>query len=253
MKEIQQQQQEQYKFEEFEEYINLYTIVPAGKGDSLTLLQFLADQIQGGHFSKNPSIIIAGEGASTLAIAMANSIFSQDVRHYDANCIQGTRELIHFYGESKLDSVHIISNIEKLGNENILWNFLTHRVYRFCANYDGQLSEYIYLNGVIILTAKDITKVREYIIDAANFKVVLEPYSQEQLEMIIRQRLKFSGIYEQNKEVIMTIFEYSYGSLKRIIEILRICVMLVSQEGKDCLTLELLQKAVNMAYLPPDL
>ncbi len=252
MKKI-EHQQEQYKFEEFEQHINLFNTVPAGNGKSIMLLKNIAEASLSDYFDKKPSILIAGEGAESLAVAFGNSILSDDIRQCDARCFMSTKELIYFYGESKFDSVHIISNIEKMSNDNIVWNFLQHRVYRFSLSFDGQLCEYVHLNGHLILTANDVKKVSQSIIDTVGFKVVLEHYTQEQLEMIVRQRLKFCAIdYGNDDEVITTILEYACGGIARIIEILRLCVLLVQQEGKSKLTLDLVQKAVNLAYLPPD-
>ncbi len=248
MKEIQQQQMQQYKFEEFEQHVNLYNIIPAGDRKSLDLLRSITDGIQSGYFDKTPSVLIVGDGSMALAIAFANTICSDDIRQCDAKCFMGTREMIYFYGDSRFDSVHIIGNIDKMSSDNIVWNFIKHRVYKFSLSFDGRLSEYVYLNGHLILTATDITKVSQPIVDAVDFKIILEPYTDEQLEMLVQQRLKFCGI-GYDTEVIPTILEYFYGGLKGIIDMLRICVLLVSQEGKDCLTLELVEKARAMAFL----
>ncbi len=248
-----EQQQDQYKFEEFDQHINLFNIVSAGNGKSITLLRNIAEASLSDYFDKKPSILIVGEDASNLAVAFGNTILADDIRQCDARCFMSTKELIYFYGESKFDTIHIITNIEKMSNDNIVWNFLKHRVYRFSLSYDGQLSEYVHLNGHLILTANDVKKVSQSIIDTVGFKVVLEHYTQEQLEMIVRQRLRFCSIdFGNDNEVITTILEYACGGIARIIEILRICVLLVQQEGKNCLTLDIVQKAVNLAYLPPD-
>ncbi len=254
MEEIQQQQKEQYKFEEFEEHLNLFNIVPAGDGKSLDLLRVVTDGIQSGHFDKKPSILIAGDGSINFAIAMANTLCPQELKICDAHYLLTTKDQMDFFGETLPDTIHIIQRVEKMGiNESVLWNYLKNRFYKFKLSYDCRLVEYIYLNGMIIIVAQDIQKVSQAILDSTDFKVVIEPYSQKQIEMIVRQRLKFCGIYEQNNEVITTILEYACGGLKRIIEILRICVLLVSQEGKKCLTMELVQKAVNLAFLPSEL
>ena len=249
MDKIQQKQQEQYKFEEFEQHVNLYNFIPAGDGKSIVLLRNIAEASQAGHFDKNPSILISGIGAEALALAFANTVCSDDIRQCDARCFMGTKEMIYFYHESRFDSVHIISNIDKTSSDNIVWNFIKHKVYKFSLSFDGRLSEYVYLNGHLILTATDIKKVSQPIIDALDFKVVVDPYTEEQLEMIIKQRLKFCGI-RYDAEVITAMLEYFCGGLKGIIEVLRICVLLASQEGKYKLTQEHVEKAVGMAFLP---
>ena len=55
MKEIQQQKEQSYKFEEFEQHINLFNVVPSGKGNSIMLLRNIAEMSQCSYFDKKLS------------------------------------------------------------------------------------------------------------------------------------------------------------------------------------------------------
>lgn len=240
-------QQQQYTFDEFDQHISLWNIIPAGKGNSLVLLRKIVDGIQNGFSDKNPTLVIAGEGARTLGIAMANSICSEDIREISAKYLMGTKDQMEFYRESLFGTVHIISNPGQLGmNESVLWHFLRNRVYKF-TSFDRKNFEYIHAHGIFILIAKDIKLIPPSLISAVDFKVIIEPYTQQELELIVHQRLKFCGIFYGDEEMVLkTIIEYGNGQLNHIIDFLKICILMVRAESREELTMKIVERASKL-------
>jgi hypothetical protein len=239
------QQHQQYKYEEFDQHISLWATIPSGQGHSLVLLRKIVEGIQSGSFTRNPSIVIAGEGSRELAIATANTLCSSDIREIDAKFLFNTKNMVDFFSSSNFDSVHIILNIGSIGlSESVLWNFIKSREYKF-SRMDGSW-EIIHSHGSIILTSEQVKSISPRILKIADFKVIMEPWTQSQLELLVHQRLKFCGIdYGDNEEVLKTIIEYCQGEIWRIIDLLKICVLLAQSENQK-LTLRMVEKASKM-------
>ncbi len=242
MKETKQQQ---YKFDEFEQHVSLNNIIPAGNGKHIELLKYIAAGIQSGSFRINPSLLIVGEGAKTIGIALGNTICSEDIRKLDSKYFFGTQNQKDFFENSYCDTVHILSNIDKMGMfEGVLWHFLRLREYKFTGM--DKTFEILHVNGIIILTAKTITSISPPIINALDFKIKTEPYTQEQLEQIVSQRLKFCSIHYESENVLKAIVAKGSGELKQIIDLLKMCILLLEEEGKKTVTEEIVEKAVRL-------
>jgi len=240
-------EQQIYKFEEFGQHISLWNVIPAGQGNSLVLLRKIIDGIQGNSFSQIPSLLIAGEGAEIFSRAVANSLCSSDIREIDAKYLTTNQSQIQFFRDSLFETVNIVSSVGGLGlSESVLWHLIKNRVYKF-SSYDRKNFEYIHVNGMIIVCTKDIKLVPPQIIKAVDFKVIIEPYTQEQLELIVHQRLKFCGIdYGDDGEVLKTIIEYGNGQLSLIIDFLKICILMAQSESREKINLKLVQRASRL-------
>ncbi len=246
MKETQQEQT--YQFDEFDNHVNLWNLVSPGSGKCLDMLRHIEEGIHAANFYKSPTILIAGEECETFAMAMTNSLCVDDVRNCDGKYFNIIKNQMDFFDNSMDNTVHIMSNVEKMGmSESVLWDFIKKREHCFTIPLSGSFKKYIFLNGVLILTAKDIKRVSDTIKAEVNFVVVLEPYTREQLAMILKQRLQFCGInYGQNDEVLKAITEFGTGDHSIVIRFLRSCILVAETEGKDCLTLELVKKTAGM-------
>ena len=240
-----QQQHQQYKYEEFDEHISLWNCIPAGQGHSLVLLRKIVEGIQSGSFNRNPSIVIAGEGSRELAIATANTLCSP-AREIDAKFLYNTKNMVDFFSESLFDTVHIVENVGSIGlSESVLWNFLKSREYKF-SRMDGSW-EIIHSHGTIILISEQVKSISPRILKAVDFKVTLEPYTQEQLELLVHQKVKFCSVdYGNNGEVLKTIVEYGYGKLDLINDLLKICILLAQSENRNILTLKTVKQASKL-------
>jgi hypothetical protein len=236
---------QQYKLEEFDKHISLWNCIPAAQGNSLTLLRKIVNGIQSGNFARNPSLIIANEGAKELAIATANSLCSSDIREIESKYLFNVKTQIDYFSDSCFDTIHIIYSVNRIGlTESVLWQFIKNRGCKF-PMMDNSV-QHIHCHGVIIIVADEIKSIPLALIDAIDFKVIIEPYTQEQLELIVHQRLHFCGIdYGGDEEVLTTILEYCQGEIWRIKDLLKICVLL-AQEADGKLNVKLIERASKL-------
>ena len=86
--------------------------------------------------------------------------------------------------------------------------------------------------GWPVLTEKDINKVADPIVDAVDYIIEIEPYTQ-QLELIVLQRLKYCGVEYEKEEVLSQIVRGGDGQLKNIIKFLKLCITVMKSDGRD--------------------
>ena len=234
----------------FDETISLYNLLAGGSGKGIILLRKLVDQIQNDNYenvnsNSPPIILITGrEGKSVTAKSFLRALGIEETRQIQACFIEGESYLVAFFQNSNANIGYIIHHIEKLqeGLLSNLWQILEERKLRMFNFLSGQ-EEVHRINGIVILTSSDIKKVSQPVVDVINFVVQLEPYTQEQLELIVLQRLMCSGINYENEEVLKSVVEYGNRNLRDIIRFLRTCYILMRADGRDKLMLSDIEKA----------
>lgn len=240
------QQQQQYKYEEFDEHVSLYNCIPAGAGHSLVLLRKIIEGIQSGNFNRNPSLIIVGENAREMAVATANALCSPDIREIDSKLLFTTKNQMDFFSDSSYEVVHIICNVSKIGlSESVLWQFIKNREYKF--QMMDRSVQSIFCHGLIILTADEVKSIPSTLIQAVDFKATQEQFTQDQLELLVHQRLKFCGIdYLDDGKLLKLIVELGHSKLYLINYLLKICILLAQTEHNNNLSLRTVQRASKL-------
>ena len=229
--------------DDFEKYIHLWNLIPGGAGKGVILLKKLVDQIQYEGFykpiTKLPTILISGiEGKRTAAKALTNSFSIELDNCYEihASFLDSIQSRMFFH-DSIAFSAHIVHHIEQLNStsQSIVYRFLKDRRCEF-RDYFSKQYEYVHLNGMLILTTSNIDKVNKPILDAVDYIIELEPLSQEQLELVILQRLKFCDIGYESENILKEIIEYGNGQIKEIIKFLRTCQTITKADCRKFLT-----------------
>lgn len=236
--------------DEFESSVSLYNLLAGGKGKGIILLKKIVDQIQNDNYENvnsdsPPNILITGkEGKSITAIAFLRALGVQEIRQIQACFIEGDSYLVAFFQNSNANIGYIIRQIEKLqeGLLSNLWQILVEKRLRMFNFLSGQ-EEVHRISGIVVLTSSEIKKVSKPIVDAVDFVVELGEYTQEQLQLIVLQRLMFSNIDYENEEVFKSVVEYGNGQLKHIIRFLRTCYTIVRADGRCKLLLSDIEKA----------
>jgi len=226
-------EKQRYAFEEFEQHVSLHNIIRAGAGISITYLLKVVDKIHNEGFSRNPSILIVGEGAQTLGMALANTLCSEDIRHCEAKYLNTIRGQIDYVTNSLPDTVHLISNVENIGmGESMLWHYLKDRECIF-SSIDGKFWEVIHIYGTVILTAKEIGKVPLPIIKGVDFSTFTEKYLRSQLRKVVSQRLAFCSVECEEVEVLNAIVD-GQKDVGQVINLLKNCLLVMNSEIADC-------------------
>jgi len=239
--------------DEFDESISLYQLIPAGKGKGIMLLKKIVDQVHQDKYSRAVSnkllslIIYGKEGKSTVARGFLRALGIQEIRQIQACFVEGESYLLALFNTSNPDAAYIIHNVEQLkdGLQCYLWQVLVEKKFSLF-NFLTQREETRRVNGILILTGGQLKKVSSQIIDAVDYIVEIEPYTQQQLELIVLQRLKFSGLDYESEQVFQEIIEYGNGELQHIIRFLRSCYVVVRADGRDKLMLSDIQRAVRL-------
>ena len=238
---------------DFEREVNLYRLVSGGTGTALVQLKKIADKIHQDNFSspgtKLSSLLLCGkEGTRLHALALLNSLCISDIRECDGRYFDSGLNSKEIFENSYFDTCHLITNIEQLRpqQEAVIWRYLK---LGFCSyqNFALKTKEIIHCNGMVILTAKDSSKISSPILSAVDYKIGIEMYNQASLETVVHQMLSYSGIdYGEDPEILTTIIEYGVGQLKVIFDLLKICILLAQSENEGKLALKTVEKAAKL-------
>ena len=256
-----QQKQETHEIDEFENYCHLWNIVPSGKGVGIVLLRKIIDAIHTDNYSSPgnilPSFLITGkEGKKLVAKALVNSLKIEDVRTCPAQYFDNGIPSYEFFWDSLTNTAHIITDIEQLNKraEPTLWKYLKNRRCSYYNNTTRAYDNILHCNGLIILTAGNTNSIPDTIKKAIDYIIELEPFTIDQLEAVIHQRLFFCGVEYDGEEVLKEIVNIGKGSMELIIPFLKKCLMLVKSEIGECLTMGIVNRSKRISQvgqLPP--
>ena len=96
------------------------------------------------------------------------------------------------------------------------------------------------------MTAQDISKIPKYFQESIEHIVRLEEYVEEQLKLIVLQRLKYCGIDYSEEKVLSLLVAYGYEDLHKIIRLLKSSITVMMSENRTVLKIDDVKKV--MAY-----
>ncbi|AQT68248.1 hypothetical protein STSP2_01404 [Anaerohalosphaera lusitana] len=226
--------------DDFDEAVSLWNIMPSGSGKAVQLLRKIVDQVHEDRFSNGsvryPSLLIHGhEGKRTLARAFVNSLGFDEADEIYGRFMDADHRAKAFFGKQGEVS-HVILDAEKIRpvTLSIIWEMIEKGEHDF-TNILGQ-KENIFISGPLILTTSDIGRVHKSIRDAAGFTVEVEPFSEEQMKLIIHQRLVFCGIKYEGEDVLEAVVNAGGGSVSDSIKLLRMAYVMMRADGRGKLS-----------------
>ena len=255
-----------YEIDDFQHHCHLWNIVPSGQGKGIVLLRKIVDAIQNNNYSrpynKIPSFLITGEeGKGLVARALVNSLQIEDIRECPSCYLENGISSHQFFSDSITNTAHIITHIEHLNKvaESVVWRYLAQGRCTYSNFFTKKIDSIIHCNGLIVLTTKNKDVLSSSIIKAIDNIVELERFSNEQLKLIVHQRLKFIGMEYDGEGILQEIVGKDPLGIGEVMQFLKKCVMLMHAENWDCLTYEIVEKAVRLSSLsvepppsPPD-
>lgn len=246
-------QKEPHTLEQFEEYVNLFTLIPGGKGNGIALLRKIVDAFHSKtneHQYKFPSVLITGpegSGRRLVAKALANSFALEDIRECPATYLDNGINSSQFFQDSDFSTAHIITDIHQAKRcESVLWRYLKEGKCQYFNAMEGSFSKVIYAYGLIIMTANNKEAVPQTIAKATTHVVELEPYAVEQIKCILHQMLFFLGQEYQGEAVLHELVRIYPVTIKKSIELLRMSIGLMNAGLQDCLTVKLVKKTKRL-------
>lgn len=234
--------------DDFEQDIHLWNMISGGSAKGLMLLRKVVDAT----FSKTdksrmPRVLIIGDdnsGSNFHARALTKSLCLEDIKEVPAKFIDGSGGMNSkefFASNCGLNSAHLIYDLDALRSsaESVLWRYLKIG----SIAYDNPLREseapeMIFCNGLMVLTVNELQKISKQIIDAMDFVVKLEPYSPQQLELIVLQRLKYCNVSYESEEVLKGIVHHADKTINGVIHFLKICLTIIGADGRNEITLK---------------
>ncbi len=253
----QKEQEEKYEISDFETHCHLWNIVPGGSGKGIVTLRKIVDAIQNDNYTNPgntpPSFLITGaEGIGLVARALANSLALEDIRVCPGKYFENGIPSYQFFWDSIANTAHIVVDVEDIKEkaEAVLWKYLNNRKCSYYNHANRAYDNIIHCNGLIVMTAEKEDMVSDLILKATDYIIELQPFTLDQLEAIVHQRLVFSKIEYEGEEVLQAIIDIGKAKIDLIMKFLKKSLMLIKAEMEECLTMKIVEKARRLSSLP---
>jgi len=231
-----QEQKHNLELSEFDRSVSLWQLLPSGSGKGAALLRTVTDSLLNSTNRISPSILITGpEGKRTHARAFSRSLGIDTIIEIDASLLEVAVGMPLFF-DAVDNQAHIVANAEKLPaqGQHSIAQILKERRFSLY-NYVLKRQVAYDVAGLVLLTATELSGVPEPVLSAIDYVVELEPYTFEQLQLVVLQRLKYCGVEYECEEVLTEIVLGGDGRLKQMIRFLRVCVAVMRAEGRQVL------------------
>ncbi len=247
-----QQKKQLISIDEFDETVSLYQLIPPGAGRGLSNLKLIVNSILYNP-EKQPrkplSLLITGkQGTRTHARSFLRALGLEDIDESPAQLLNAPPNAIHEFFYPLLPcQACVISEINMLYPSILktLYEIITRGEY-VCYNYQRKAKEIIAVYNPIVMTVPDISKIPNYFKEKIDHIVKLEEYTNQQLELIVLQRLKYAGIDYEEEKILWLLVEYGHKDLHRIIRLLKSSITVMLADNRSVLTVDDVKKV--MAY-----
>lgn len=229
--------------------VSLYQLIPSGKGFGLALLKTYVDAVHNG--AKINSLLISGkEGLQTHASAFLRALAIDNYNQTDASFIQTPYDLYIFLCGQQYEG-YVISSVERLmpSVRSHLCEILTKKVFR-PYNYMEQKHDTHEVQGIIIMTTKNIKIVPEPIVHAIQHICEIETFTPEQLELVILQRLKYAKLDYEDESILKDIVRYGESNLNKCIRFLECCISVIQADCRNKLLNRDIIKVARFTRIP---
>jgi len=232
--------------DDFDQVVSLWQIIPSGQGQGLTHLKAIADSNLNGTGVSLRSLMIVGEAVELHGGAFLRALGYEHINQIHAALIQPAHRLVEFFCHGQ-DTAHLVSHVEHM--VGAIHPYICQAVRQgqyFVYDY-GKRELVIYVVATpIVLTTQAEHKVHPALVEAVEYVVAVEPYTAEQLELVVLQRLKYSGLTYQDEEVLRQIVQGGQERYDSVIDLLKIVMLLVLADCRDTVRISDVKKALRM-------
>jgi hypothetical protein len=239
--------------DQFDEEISLYQLLPT-TGEGLTYLKTIVDSILHNpeqEQRKPMSLLIVGrQGTRTHARAYIRALAIEDIKETPAQLLQSPPNAAHeFFNFFIPSQSFLISGIDTLYTpvQKTIYEVIRNGEY-YGYNYLKRVMEVVSVFNPVVMTARDISKIPDYLQESIEHIVNLGEYSKQNLELIVLQRLKYAQI-DFEEEVLNMIVEYGCNDLQNIIRLLKNSITLMLAGNRSVLTVDDAEKAKRLSIL----
>lgn len=238
---------------DFDQSISLYQMIPAGGGKGLSLLKKIVDYILNAKPERIPSILITGaQGIRTHARAFLRALAIEDVRETDGLLLQPCSALIDYFRNPSPDTGYIIAGAYNLDKQvqPLMIDVLTNQKFNMY-NFVRESKETYSVQGLLVLTTRSINLLPPPMRQLFDYQVEIEPYTFQQKILAVLQRLKYCSLGYESEQVLEEITLRGDGILRKMVQLIQICITLLSADGRTEIELKDVKKAVDL--LPPSI
>jgi hypothetical protein len=248
--------------DEFDETVSLYQLLPNSDGKSISHLKMIVNSILNNPAQqqiKPLSLLVVGPQATrTHGRAFIRALGIEEIRETHAQVLNTSYNAINdFFNPLLPTQSFLLSNIEVLYSSILksLFEIITTGQYYW---YDSikKAKGIAAVYNPVVMTARDITKIPEYFQESIQHIVMLGEYSQQNLELVVLQRLKYAQI-DFEEEVLKLTVEQGCNDLQNIITILKSSITVMLAGNRSVLTVGDVNKAKRFSLLrvgePPDI
>ena len=237
--------------DEFDNTVSLYQLLPAGTGSGLKKLKIIIDSIHNSEIDnglKPFSLIIAGKQAvRTHARCFIRAMGLEYPYEMPSNLLQTTpTEVFNFFHPTRWCDSYVISAISLLYPTTLKTLYEIITTGRFSVyNNIKKTTEVVPVFNPILLTTHRLDKVSDYFTEKIDHIVELDEYTDQQLELIVLQRLKYCQIDYQEEKVLQLIVEYGSKNLHQIIRLVKDAITIMLADSRTVLTVEDVKKVMG--------
>lgn len=233
----------------FDEQASIYNILFQDR--AIALLKYITEKISIDRYENNnyklSSIVIAGkEGKQLIARALSNSLCNNfelvHGRHLSMGGCSGS-----LYKNIEEETVYYISEADELSafSKTLLHKFIVHGSIKFKYYVAGEEITVSAKNKLFVFGVSDIKKLSKDINKSIEYHCYLQEYDTRQMEMIVEQRLRLSGV-DFVKEIPAIIANNGEGSISNCIRLLSVCFLVTRSSGRTNMTLKDVEKGIAL-------
>ncbi len=246
-----QEQKHIISLDQYDETVSLYQLISPGAGRGLTHLKLIVNSILHNPVQqtrKPLSLLIVGkQGCRTHGRSFIRALGLEDISETHAQFLSAPTNAVHdFFNPLLPAQSYLISNIETLYPSVLktIFEIITKGEY---SGYDYQrrTKEIVCVYCPVVLTAPDISKIPGYFKENIDHIVSLEEYTDQQLELVVLQRLKYCGIDYDEEKVLSLIVKYGLKDLHKIIRLLKSSITVMMSENRTTLTVTDIKKVMG--------
>ena len=247
----QQEQKQIVDLDQFDQTVSLWQLLPSGAGRGLKRLKIIVDSVQNDQVEqprKPLSILITGkQGVRTHARSFLRALGMDHPHELPASLLQSsTNEVFNFFSPTRWCDSYIISSL------SLLYNSVLKTPYEIITKgqfsiYDNvrKTTEVVPVFRPLIMTTHVKDNVPSYFIEKIDHIIELEDYTEQQLELIVLQRLKYCNLDYDKERVLSIIVEYGLGKLPNIIRLLKSAITVMLSDSRTILTVDDIQKVMS--------
>jgi hypothetical protein len=223
-------------------------MIPDGSGKGLMLLKRIVDYIINTRPSRCPSILITGQqGVRTHAHAFLRALGLEDTREVDGFLLQPCSALIDYFRNPSANTGYIITGAHQMDPQVQvkMIDILNRRKFNMF-NFIKESKETYCVEGTLILTAPSVFMVSESIRRWIDYHVAIEPYTHQQQIIAVLQRLKYCALGYESEQVLEEITLRGNGNIRQMVQLIQICITLISTDGRTEIELKDVKKAADL-------